>query len=136
MPTPKPTEGELAILRVLWQRGPSTVRDVVETLGEGRQGAVGYTTALKLMQIMFDKGLLQRDEAARSHVYRPALSEERTLKQLAGDMLEKAFGGSTRKLVLSALSAAKASPEELKDLRKLLDEIETKNQSEKKGESR
>jgi BlaI family transcriptional regulator, penicillinase repressor len=122
MSTQKPTEGELAILRVLWARGPSTVREVVAEL----PGEVGYTTALKLMQIMFEKGLVQRDESARSHVYRPAVSEEKTLRQLAGDLLDRAFGGSTQKLVMSALSAAKASPEELREIRALLEAIETK----------
>jgi predicted transcriptional regulator len=118
---PRPTDGELAILRVLWRRGPSTVRQVADALNEDRP--MGYTTVLKLMQIMLDKGLLRRDASERSHVYRPRLSEERTLGQLVDDLLQRAFGGSSQKLVMQALSAKKASPTELDEIQKLLEQM-------------
>ena len=113
----KPTDAELAILRVLWTRGPSTVRDVAEAMG--REGA--YTTILKLMQIMTDKGLVKRDDSTRSHVYKAASSEDTMQKQLVTDLLDRVFAGSAAKLVLQALDAGKASPEELAEIRKLLD---------------
>jgi BlaI family penicillinase repressor len=116
---PRPTDAELAILRVLWERGPSTVRQVHESLSGER--AVGYTTALKLMQIMADKGLVERDETGRRHVYRARLSEERTQRQLLQDLLDRAFGGSALKLVMQALSTKKASAEELAQIRRLLE---------------
>ena len=119
---PRPTDAELSILRVLWQRGPSTVREVREALA--RVKPTGYTTALKLLQIMIEKGLVRRDESQRSHVYRAQLTEEHTQRQLVGDLLDRAFGGSARKLVMQALSAKQASPEELAEIRELLDEIE------------
>src|SRR4030095_5985161 len=100
----KPTEAELAILRVLWARGPTTVREVAEAMG--REGA--YTTVLKLLQIMTEKGLVVRDERARTHVYAPAASEAQTQKQLVTDLLDRVFDGSAAKLVLQALSAGKA----------------------------
>lgn len=113
----KPTDAELGILRVLWTRGASTVREVAEAMG--REGA--YTTILKLMQIMTDKGLVKRDDSTRSHVYTPASSEDKMQKQLVTDLLDKVFAGSAAKLVLQALDAGKASPEELAEIRKLLD---------------
>lgn len=119
---PKPTEAELAILTVLWQKGPSTVRQVHEALKDERQ--TGYTTILKLMQIMHEKGLVLRDESARTHVYQARLSEQQTQRQLAGDLLERAFGGSALKMVVQTLSAKRASPEELGQIRKLLSEME------------
>ena len=115
----RPTDAELAVLRVLWQRGPSTVREVHEELGHQRP--VGYTTTLKLMQIMADKGLVIRDESQRSHVYRARTSEEGTQKQLIRDLLDRAFGGSARKLLVQALDAAKSSPQEMTEIRKLID---------------
>ena len=118
----KPTDAELAILRVLWQRGPSTVREVWEELSP-EQGT-GYTTVLKIMQIMFDKGLLARDEAARSHVYRAARSQEHTQREVVGHLLERVFLGSAPKLVMQALAAKKATRAELAEIRKLLDEME------------
>jgi BlaI family penicillinase repressor len=118
---PRPTDAELAILRVLWNRGDSTVREVSDELN--RQRVVGYTTVLKLMQIMTEKGLLLRDESSRTHVYRPKLSEEKTLRQLVQDLLYRAFGGSAQKLVMQALAAKKASPAELDQIQKLLDEM-------------
>jgi predicted transcriptional regulator len=120
MTSPKPTDAELAILRVLWSRGPSTVRQVHDALTEQR--ATGYTTALKLLQIMTEKGLVARDESDRSHVYRARLSEGETQRQLLDDLLGRAFGGSAAKLVMQALSGNKATPEELADIRRLLDE--------------
>jgi BlaI family transcriptional regulator, penicillinase repressor len=119
---PKPTEGELAILRVLWQRGPSTVRDVWDQLNSQQQ--TGYTTVLKTMQIMLAKSLLERDEADRSHVYRPAIGQEETQRQLVSHFLDRVFAGSARKLVLQALSVKKTSPQELAEIRKLIDELE------------
>jgi predicted transcriptional regulator len=113
----KPTDAELGILRVLWRRGPSTVRQVAEALG--RQA--GYTTVLKLLQIMTEKRLVVRDEAARTHVYQAAYTEDQTQRQLVSDLLDRAFGGSAAKLVLQALAANKTSPEELAEIRKLLD---------------
>lgn len=117
---PRPTDAELAILRVLWARGPSTVRQVNDALSQVRP--TGYTTALKLLQIMTDKGLVSRDESDRTHVYAPRLSETETQRQLVDDLLGRAFGGSALKLVMQALSGAKATPEELAEIRKLLDE--------------
>jgi predicted transcriptional regulator len=120
--TPGPTDRELAILGVLWEKGPSTVRDVHEGLHQKEE--TGYTTTLKLMQIMVDKGLLVRAEDGRRHIYKPAVSEERTQKQLVGDLLDRAFAGSAEKLVMRALSAKKVSPKELRRIRKMIDEIE------------
>jgi BlaI family penicillinase repressor len=121
---PRPTDSELAILRVLWARGPSTVREVHEALREAGAQASGYTTTLKLMQIMTDKGLVLRDESQRAHVYRAQASEQRTQHQLVSDLLERAFGGSPAKLAMQALSTRKTSPGELAELRRLLDSLE------------
>jgi len=112
----KPTDAELAILRVLWGRGPSTVRQVAETMDR----EAGYTTILKLLQIMTEKGLVVRDESARTHVYKAAFSEDQTQRQLVNDLVERAFDGSSAKLVLQALASKKATPEELAEIRKLL----------------
>lgn len=120
--TPKPTEAELEILAVLWSRGPSTVRDVHEAVA-GRK-ATQYTTVLKLLQIMAGKGLVRRDEKQRAHVYEAAKPREWTQRQLAGDLLHRAFNGSARSLMLGALSAQKATKQELAELRKLLDDYE------------
>ena len=117
--TPRPTDSELAILRVLWERGPSTVRQVHDVLGRERPTA--YTTALKLMQIMTEKGLVRRDETERTHIYHARLTEEQTQRQLVRDLLERAFGGSAAKLVMQALAAKRASAEELGEIRKLID---------------
>jgi BlaI family transcriptional regulator, penicillinase repressor len=119
---PRPTDGELEILKVLWRRGASTVREVFEALFETR--GTGYTTVLKLMQIMADKGLVVRDESERAHRYEAAAPEEETQRRLVGDLLRKAFDGSARKLVLQALSAERATAEELTEIRKMLDEME------------
>lgn len=117
--TPRPTDTELAILRVLWERGPSTVRQVHETLVRERPTA--YTTALKMLQIMTEKGLVSRDESDRTHVYQARLTEEQTQRQLVGDLLDRAFGGSASKLVMQALATTRATPDELQEIRRLLD---------------
>lgn len=117
---PRPTDAELSILGVLWQRGPSTVRQVQEELGED----TGYTTVLKFMQIMTEKGLVTRDESERTHIYQARLSEEETQRQLISDLLERAFSGSAKKLVMQALSTKRASAAELAEIRKLLDQLE------------
>ena len=116
----RPSDGELAILRILWSRGPSTVRDVHTELSKDRD--TGYTTVLKLMQIMVEKGLVARDERARSHTYRALQGEADTQRFLLKDLLQKAFGGNRRDLVLQALEAEPASAEELEDIRRLLNE--------------
>ena len=116
---PRPTDAELAILRILWDRGPSTVRQVHDILGRERQAA--YTTALKLLQIMTEKGLVERDERDRTHIYRARLSEETTQRQLVRDLVDRAFAGSSSKLVLQALASKRASAEELRDIRKAID---------------
>jgi BlaI family penicillinase repressor len=138
MPTerPHPTPAELAILRVLWRRGKSTVRDVQSDLNAGRaeDSAAGYTTVLKLMQIMTDKGLVRRDESQRTHVYQASASEEHTQGRLVRDLLDRAFGGSAQKLVLQALSAKRASPEEIAQIRSLLDEMEKPEAGKERGE--
>ena len=118
-PAPRPTDAELAILRILWDRGPSTVRQVHDVLALERQAA--YTTALKLLQIMTEKGLVERDERDRTHIYRARLSEETTQRQLVRDLVDRAFGGSASKLVMQALATRRASAEELRDIRKAID---------------
>ena len=117
---PRPTDAELAILRVLWERGPSTVRQVHEIL-VSRVGPTAYTTALKLLQIMTEKGLVRRDDTDRTHVYMPRLTEEQTQRQLVRDLLDRAFGGSASKLVMQALHAKRSTPEELGEIRKLIE---------------
>lgn len=118
---PKPTEGELELLQVMWERGPSTVREIHDGLN-GR--GTGYTTTLKVMQKMMRKGLVRRDESTRSHIYAPVLKAEQTQRQLASDLVQKGFGGSAARLVVAALSAKRASKGELKEIRRLLDEME------------
>jgi len=118
---PRPTDAELSILRILWERGPSTVRQVHELLAQERPAAV-YTTALKLLQIMAEKGLVDRDERDRTHVYRARLSEETTQRQLVRDLLDRAFGGSAGKLMMQALATKRASAAELKDIRQAIDD--------------
>jgi predicted transcriptional regulator len=121
---PRPTDAELAILRVLWEQGPSTVRQVHEALAGARE--TGYTTTLKLMQIMAEKGLVIRDESARTHVYAPTVNQEQTQKQLVKDLMDRAFGGSAKALVLRALSAEDTTPDELREIRKLIDDYREK----------
>lgn len=124
MPTelPKPTDAELEILCVLWSRGPSTVRDVHNVIADRKP--TQYTTVLKQLQVMSEKGLVRRDESQRSHVYRAARPRDWTQQQLAGDLLQRAFEGSAGSLVLGALSAQRTSKRELKELRRVLDEYE------------
>ena len=119
-PLPIPTGAELDILAVLWRLGPSTVREVHEALDKES----GYTTTLKQMQLMTEKGLLTRSERFRSHVYEARTPKEQTRKQIAGDLLKRAFGGSAKSLVLGALSARPASAEDLNDIRRVLDRFE------------
>lgn len=118
---PNPTPGELEILQVLWQRGPSTVRSVQESLS-GR--TVGYTTVLKMLQLMHSKGLVERDERRRSHVYRATLQREEAENRLVGDLMARAFQGSASRLVLQALQAKPASRREIEEIRRFLDRIE------------
>ncbi len=120
--TAGPTDGELAILQVLWEHGPCTVREVLEQLNGERE--TGYTTTLKLMQIMFEKGLLKRDDSQHAHVYRAAVSRKATQRKTLGRVMDQLFDGSAQQLVLQALSARKASVEELAEIRRLLDELE------------
>ncbi len=115
-PRRKPTDAELAILRVLWTRGPSTVRQVAEAMDRES----GYTTVLKLLQIMTEKRLVVRDESARTHIYQAAYTQEQTERQLVTDLLDRVFDGSAAKLVLQALASNKASPEELDEIKKLI----------------
>lgn len=125
-PTPSskpPTEAELEILQVLWETGPATVRVVFDRLRTTRV-KIGYTTVLKLMQIMTDKGTLTKDDSVRPQVYRPARPRKQTQKQILGNLLERAFRGSTGELVMQALSSKKATPEELAQIRELLDRLE------------
>ena len=130
---PRPTDAELAILRVLWERGPSTVRQVHEVLSRERPTA--YTTALKLLQIMAEKGLVTRDERERTHVYQPRVSEDQTQRQLVRDLLDRAFGGSSSKLVMQALATKRASAEELGEIRRLLDSRKKESSDRKEEDS-
>lgn len=116
---PKPTDAELAILQALWRGGPSTVKEVQERMEEG----TGYTTVLKFLQIMAEKGLVRRNEEKRAHVYEAAVSEADTQDRLVTALLKKAFGGSTSKLVLQALASKKASPDELAEIRRLINKL-------------
>jgi len=118
----RPTNAELSILSVLWQRGPSTVREVHDALTAGRDDTVGYTTVLKLLQIMAEKKLVKRDTRARRHVYAAAAPEATTRRDLLSDLVDRAFGGSSLALVLQALSTTRATPAELDQIRRLLDE--------------
>jgi len=119
---PRPTDAELAILGVLWERGPSTVRDVHDELN--RHTPTGYTTVLQLLQLMTEKGLVVRDEAQRAHIYESRYSEQKTQRQLLSDLADRAFGGSAAKLVMQALSGRKANSDELNAIRHLLDRLE------------
>jgi len=119
---PRPTDAELGILRVLWARGDSTVREVLDDLSETTP--TGYTTVLKQMQIMTEKGLVIRDERERAHVYRARLTEQRTQRQLLTDLLDRAFGGSATNLVMQALTSRKTDPDELATIRQFLDQLE------------
>jgi predicted transcriptional regulator len=126
--TPRPTDAELAVLRVLWARGPSTVREVHDDMAASRP--VRYTTTLKTLQVMTAKGLTVREDHRGQHLYRPSRSEDDTLRGLVADLLDRAFGGSTSRLVVQALSARRASDDELREIRKLL---ASKTPSRRKG---
>ncbi len=117
----KPTESELEILQVLWFKGMASVREVHEELSKTKEA--GYTTTLKLMQIMHEKGLVKRDDSVKTHIYQPAVSREKTQKHLLGKMINTVFGGSTTQLVIQALGNHKASPEELEELQQLIDNL-------------
>jgi len=119
---PKPTDGELAILSVLWRRGPRTVREVHAEFNQTRE--TGYTTVLKMLQIMAEKGLVARDETRRTHIYRAALAQGEAQRRFVGDLLIRLFNGSAHRLVLQALSTKKASAAELAEIRRLLDDME------------
>jgi len=125
-PSPQPTPAELAILRVLWRRGHSTVREVLDDLNAARPGnPAGYTTVLKLMQIMSEKGLVRRDESARTHVYAAAMSRDKTQQHLVRDLLDRAFGGSAATLVMQALSSHPTSAEERREIEQLIAEYKS-----------
>lgn len=125
MTTPMPSNSELEILRILWKRGPSTVRGVHDELKRERD--VGYTTVLKIMQVMAEKKIVTRDESERSHVYKAAVEEKSVKRRLVSDLLDKAFDGSAAQLVMQALSDKRASAEDLRKIRKLLDESSRKS---------
>ncbi len=120
-----PSEAELAILTTLWRIGPSTVREVHEALAKD----TGYTSTLKQMQVMNEKGLLRRSERYRSHLYEPAVSKEEVQARIAGDVLQRAFEGSARNLVLGALNAQRASAEDLAEIRRVIDEFENRRKA-------
>jgi len=119
---PQPSEAELTILRVLWERGPSTVRLVHETLGDARR--TRYTTTLKQMQLMAEKGMLERDETQRSHVYSAAIDEASTKESLVGSFIDRVFDGSARKMVLHALAAREVDDEELAEIKRIVGQLE------------
>lgn len=118
----RPTKLELTILRVLWDKGPGSVREIQARLSKTRE--TGYTTALKMLQIMTEKGLVDRDETVRPQIYRAKFSQEKTQKQLLQDLIQRAFGGSVKALVMQAVSTRKSSPEDLEAIEKLLDRFE------------
>jgi predicted transcriptional regulator len=122
----RPTELELTILRVLWDAGPSSVREVTRILNETRR--TGYTTVLKMFQIMHEKGLVYRDESQRPQIYRARHSQAQTQRQLLRDLVDRAFGGSTRALVMQALSTRKSAPEDLDEIERLLDRIKDRTE--------
>ncbi len=119
---PRPTEAEMAILRALWKKHPATVREVLKVLNEERDPPLAYTTVLKFMQIMTDKGLVLRDDKDRTHSYRPAVPAEQTRQQMVGDLVHRVFEGSLGQLVLQALGTRKLSGEEIQEIKKLLDQ--------------
>lgn len=122
---PRPTDSELAILRVLWKRGPSSVREVLDSVNEERDPALAYTTVLRFLQIMTEKGLVQRADGERGHVYSPSAPAQKTRKQMLGDLMNRVFDGSVRDLVLQALGSKKVTPSDLREIRKMLDEMES-----------
>jgi BlaI family penicillinase repressor len=120
--TTRPTEAELAILQALWELGPSTVRQLQDLLKQDR--GTGYTTTLKLLQIMLDKGLVKRDDSLHAHVYRAAVTRSKTQRKIIKQVMDQVFAGSAQQLVLQALSSQKSTPEELSEIRRLLDQLE------------
>ena len=129
----RPTDAELAILHVLWDRGPSTVRQVFESLSDRE---TGYTTTLKLMQIMSEKGLVRRDESARTHVYAAVVSRDKTQQHLVRDLLDRAFGGSAASLVMQALSSQPTSADERREIEQLIAEYKGRYKGQNKGKQR
>jgi predicted transcriptional regulator len=124
-PGNRPTDAELAILQTLWQCGPSTVREIHEQLTKNNK--TGYTTVLKTLQIMTDKGLVRRDESQRAHVYSPQKTEKHTQNRLLGDLADRAFRGSAGRMVMQALSSKRATPEEIEEIRRMLDQLSGEN---------
>ncbi|WP_374164625.1 BlaI/MecI/CopY family transcriptional regulator [Arcticibacter sp. MXS-1] len=122
----RPTDSELEILQILWEKGACTVRDVNEALAEERGEEVGYTTTLKLMQIMHEKGMVGRDTSSRTHVYRALLSPENTKRTILNKVIDTVFNGSATQLVMQALSSSKSSKEEIEQIRKYLDQLDKK----------
>lgn len=122
MAGPRPTESELEILQVLWRRGPSTVRDVLDDLADERERV--YTTVLKLLQIMHEKGLVERDDRRRTHVYAAAVERAPTERAMLADLADRVFDGSAARLAMRALATKRASPEELAEVRRMLEELE------------
>lgn len=121
----QPTEVELQILRILWDDGPSIVRHIHDSLQGFKQTT--YSTTVKMLSVMLDKGLLRRDEDATPHIYRPAVPQQRTQKRMLGDLIDSVYDGSAAALMLHALSSKKASPEELREIRELLDQLESRS---------
>jgi len=124
-PRQRPTDAEVGILRVLWKRGPSTVREVLDDVNARRAEPLAYTTVLRFLQIMTEKGHVVREDGERGHIYAPSRSAERTKDQFIRDLLDRVFGGSVQELVLQALGTRKISRTELREIRKLLDELES-----------
>lgn len=122
----KPTESELEILQILWQKGNATVRDVNEELSKSKQIEIGYTTTLKLMQLMHEKGLVTRDASSRTHVYKALLNQQKTQKSLVNKLIDSAFGGSASQLIMQALSDHQTSAEELDAIKKYLNQLNQK----------
>ena len=122
---PRPTDAELGILRVLWDRGPSNVRDVLNALNAGSSEPRAYTTVLRFLQIMTEKGLVVRSDDERTHVYSPKVPAERTQRQMVRDLMDRVFGGSVQELVLQALGSGKVSAAELREIKKLLNKMES-----------
>ncbi len=122
----KPTESELEILQILWQKETCTVREVNEELSHIKQTEIGYTTTLKLMQLMHEKGLVERDATSRTHIYKALLNQKKTQKSLVNKLIDSAFNGSTSQLIMQALSDHKSSPEELEAIKKYLDQLNQK----------
>jgi BlaI family penicillinase repressor len=122
---PRPTDAELAILRVLWRRGPSTVREALDSVNAARPEPLAYTTVLRFLQIMTEKRLVHREEGVRGHVYTPAVPAERTKRQMVSDLMDRVFGGSVQELVLQALGSKKVSAAELREIRKLLNQLDS-----------